>query len=137
MTIELETGRVIADDPEPADDRGVVHELRHLRAADDPFATPPPPAGVRRTVQIKGRPGEARALSSARRRRPRSASDRFGHHPDRIALWAILILLAAASSASQAAVPHRAAHAHGTVAKTAHVTHVARHAPVRFIHVQH
>ncbi len=90
----------------PAD---VAVELAHLSAADDPFATPPPPAGTRRTVQIKGRPAESRMPSMAQRHRGRTASDRIGARPDRIALWAvalgaILILLAAMTSSSQAAV---------------------------------
>jgi hypothetical protein len=92
----------------------VAHELRHLSAADDPFATPPPPPGTRRTVAIKGRPSDYKVPSLAQRHRGRTASDRVGHRPDRIALWAvvlgaILILVAATTSNSQAAVPHRAA----------------------------
>jgi hypothetical protein len=119
----------------PAD---VAHELRHLRAADDPFATPPPPPGVRRTIQIKGRPGGISAPSLARRHRPRTASDRVGHRPDRIALWAVvlgavLILLAAASASSQAAVAHRALPA--PAAHHAKVTHAAHHAPARLMRV--
>jgi hypothetical protein len=114
----------------PAD---VAHELAHLSAADDPFASPPPPAGARRTVQIKGRPGAFGLPSMAQRHRGRTASERVGHRPDRIALWAvalgaILILLAAMTSSSQAAVPHQA---HTAPAVTAKVTHVAHHAPVR------
>ena len=110
-TIEL----TISDDElvvaTPAD---VAHELAHLSAADDPFATPPPPAGTRRTVQIKGRPAESRMPSMAQRHRGRTASDRVGARPDRIALWAvalgaILILLAAMTSSSQAAVADHAA----------------------------
>jgi len=127
-TIELTTdaGPVVAT---PAD---VAHELAHLRGADDPFATPPPPAGARRTIQIKGRPSESRMPSGAQRHRGRTASDRVGHRPDRIALWAvalgaILILLAAMTSSSQAAVAHRAATAPAVSAKVAHVTHVTPH----------
>jgi hypothetical protein len=117
------------------DDDGVAHELRHLRAADDPFATPPPPPGARRTVQIKGRPSEFRGLSRAQRHRGRTASDRVGPRPDRIALWAvvlgaILIILAATSSSSQAAVAHRAAAPQVAAAKVAHAAH---HAPVRLV----
>jgi hypothetical protein len=114
-TIEL-----AGDTPRPARDlvvttaADVAHELRHLSAADDPFATPPPPPGTRRTVAIKGRPSEYKVPSLAQRHRGRTASDRVGHRPDRIALWAvvlgaILILVAATTSSSQAAVPHRAA----------------------------
>jgi hypothetical protein len=127
-TIELTTAT--GDAATPAD---VVHELAHLSAADDPFASPPPPAGARRTVAIKGRPGSFALPSMAQRHRGRTASERVGPRPDRIALWAvalgaILILLAAMTSSSQAAVAHRAATA---PAVTAHVQHVAHHAPVR------
>ncbi|HEX5927293.1 MAG TPA: hypothetical protein VFY45_25985 [Baekduia sp.] len=130
-TIELTTG----DDPAgatPAAD--MAHELAHLSAADDPFATPPPPAGTRRTVQIKGRPTESRMPSMAQRHRGRTASDRIGARPDRIALWAvalgaILILLAAMTSSSQAAV---ARHAATAPAVSAHVVHATtHHAPLR------
>jgi hypothetical protein len=114
-TIEL-----AGDTPRPAGDvvvatpADVAHELRHLSAADDPFATPPPPPGTRRTVAIKGRPSEYKVRSLAQRHRGRTASDRVGPRPDRIALWAvvlgaILILVAATTSTSQAAVPHRVA----------------------------
>jgi hypothetical protein len=105
-----------------------------LSAADDPFATPPPPVGTRRTVQIKGRPTESRMPSMAQRHRGRTASDRIGARPDRIALWAvalgaILILLAAMTSSSQAAVAHHAATA---PAVSAHVVHTTtHHAPLR------
>jgi hypothetical protein len=128
-TIELTSN----DRPIIATPADVVHELAHLSAADDPFATPPPPAGARRTVQIKGRPAESRMPSMAQRHRGRTASDRVGPRPDRIALWAvalgaILILLAAMTSSSQAAVAHRAATA---PAISAHVAHAAHHAPLR------
>jgi hypothetical protein len=135
-TIEL----TMADDDvvaeAPAD---VVHELAHLSAADDPFASPPPPAGSRRTVQIKGRPTDLRLPSMAQRHRGRTASDRVGARPDRIALWAvalgaILILLAAMTSSSQAAVRHSATHAPSVTAKVAHVAHTA---PVRAFRHQH
>jgi hypothetical protein len=128
-TIELLTGAPAA---------AVAHELAHLSAADDPFASPPPPAGQRRTVLIKGRPTEAGRLASvaqrsmAQRHRGRTTSDRVGHRPDRIALWAvalgaILILLAAMTSSSQAAVRHATpAAAATTVAKA---SHAAVHAP--------
>ena len=114
----------------PAD---VAHELAHLSAADDPFASPPPPAGARRTVQIKGRPTHLGLPSMAQRHRGRTASDRVGPRPDRIALWAvalgaILILLAAMTSSSQAAV--RAPRIYAP-AVSAHVVHVHHTAPVR------
>jgi hypothetical protein len=128
-TIELLTDAATNEGPAPRD--AVAHELAHLSAADDPFASPPPPAGVRRTVQIKGRPTEAGRLatiaerSMAQRRRGRTTSDRVGHRPDRIALWAvalgaILILLAAMTSSSQAAVRTTKAAAPAVTAKVAH-----------------
>ncbi len=52
---------------------GVFVPTAHLSAADDPFATPPPPVGTRRTVQIKGRPAEGRMSSTAQRHRGRTA----------------------------------------------------------------
>lgn len=137
-TIELLTDdAAFAEGPAPA--AAVAHELAHLSAADDPFASPPPPAGTRRTVQIKGRPTEAGRLASAQRsmaqrHRGRTTSDRVGHRPDRIALWAvalgaILILLAAMTSSSQAAVRHAAP---ATSAKTtAKIAHATPHAPLR------
>jgi hypothetical protein len=112
------------------DDIGAAHPLhgvflgadapraeRPTAPADDPFATPPPPPGTRRTVQITGRPEIVRAPSTAQRLRGRTAVDRVGHRPDRIALWAvllgaILIVLAAMSSSSQAAVRPAAATPH-------------------------
>lgn len=106
--------RTVADAPAPATSRIIELgrsvdaaaddlELAHLAAADDPFATPPPPAGARRTVQIKGRPHDARLPSMALRHRSRSPSERLGPRPDRIALWAVvlgvlLIVLAATTS---------------------------------------
>jgi hypothetical protein len=51
----------------------------------------------RPTVQIRGRGAEARvdALMSdrARRRPPRTVSERLGPRPDRVALWALLLAL--------------------------------------------
>ncbi len=133
-TIELLTGD---DERAPSAPAAVAHELAHLSAADDPFASPPPPVGVRRTVQIKGRPSESRLAtvagrSMAQRHRGRTTSDRVGHRPDRIALWAvalgaILILLAAMTSSSQAAVRHAKAAVPAVV--TAKVAHAAPTAP--------
>ena len=129
-TFELTTN----EGPVPAAEASaaVAHELAHLSAADDPFATPPPPVGSRRTVQIKGRPTESRLpsvaqRSMAQRHHGRTTSDRVGHRPDRIALWAvalgaILILLAAMTSSSQAAVPHARTSAPAVAAKVAHAT---------------
>lgn len=132
-TIELTTSDDALVVAAPAD---VAHELAHLSAADDPFATPPPPAGTRRTVQIKGRPTESRMPSMAQRHRGRTASDRVGARPDRIALWAvalgaILILLAAMTSSSQAAtVDHEA----GAPVVSAHIVHAAAPLPAPLRH---
>lgn len=142
-TVELITDAAPDEGPAPRD--VVAHDLAHLSAADDPFASPPPPAGVRRTVQIKGRPTEAGRLatiaerSMAQRHRGRTTSDRVGHRPDRIALWAValgavLILLAAMTSSSQAAVRDARAAAPAVAAKVAHVratSHITRSATVR------
>ncbi|HEU4975194.1 MAG TPA: hypothetical protein VFT50_08905 [Baekduia sp.] len=118
-TIELE---ISGDTMGSSDHDRFADELRHLHAADDPFAVPPPASGTRRTVQITGRPGETRVASQAQRHRPRTTSDRVGHRPDRVALWAvllgaILILLAATSSSQAATVPAAA-----PAAKVVHVT---------------
>lgn len=118
--IELELGADRTGGAAPSE--AMVEELRHLHVADDPFSVPPPTG--RRTVQITGRPGESPATSQAQRHRPRTASDRVGHRPDRVALWAVLlgavlILLAATSSSSEAATPPVPAPA------AAHVVHVA------------
>jgi hypothetical protein len=128
--------------PVAAEPSAMAHELAHLSAADDPFATPPPPAGARRTVQIKGRPTESRLASvtqrsMAQRHRGRTTSDRVGHRPDRIALWAValgavLILLAAMTSSSQAAVRHAKTSAPAVAAKVAHAApHASPRAPFR------
>lgn len=52
-------------------------------------ATAPP---ARRTVEIRGRTVPAPAVPRAdRRRAPRRAVERVGPHPDRLALWALLM----------------------------------------------
>ena len=46
----------------------------------------------RRTVQITGRPvSSMRLVEVERRRPPRSAIERLGPRPDRIAMWAVLL----------------------------------------------
>jgi len=83
-----------------------------LETDDRPVAPPPP----RRTVTITGHPDrisrpvralhevpaprrtsgparEPRVMSIDRRRPPRSASERLGARPDRVALWALLMAL--------------------------------------------
>jgi hypothetical protein len=59
------------------------------------------PVPPRRTVTITGRPGEAHR--PVRRRPPRTASERVGARPDRIAAWAfalgmLLIVIAVATA---------------------------------------
>ena len=60
----------------------------------------------RRTVKIGGRPGELQALP-VRRRPPRTASEKLGARPDRVAAWAfalgILLILIAVATANAAA----------------------------------
>jgi hypothetical protein len=61
----------------------------------------------RRTVKIGGRPGELQA-SPVRRRPPRTASERLGARPDRVAAWAFvlgLLLILIAVATANAAVP--------------------------------
>lgn len=82
-----------ADEPEAADRPAV----RGKGSPDRP------------TVRITGNPGvhaeiaERRALREIEGRRPRTTAERVGHHPDRIAMWAVflgimLVLIAATSS---------------------------------------
>lgn len=64
----------------------------------------------RETVHITGSPGvhaavaERRALRELESRRPRSAAERIGHRPDRVAMWTVmlglLLVIIAASSSS-------------------------------------
>jgi hypothetical protein len=52
------------------------------------------PLPARRTVEIRGRPVPAPSVPRAelaRRRPPRRAVERVGPHPDRLALWALLM----------------------------------------------
>jgi hypothetical protein len=108
--------------------RGHARDLRVVTAtvSDDelPFSeralTPP---ARRRTVEITGRtigaPSLPRLVEVDRRRPPRSGTQRIGHRPDRLALWAVILafflILVAATSASHAATPHGApAHATAT-----------------------
>ena len=61
----------------------------------------------RRTVKIGGRPGEL-PPSAVRRRPPRTASERLGARPDRVAAWAfalgILLILIAVATANAAPI---------------------------------
>jgi hypothetical protein len=61
----------------------------------------------RRTVKIGGRPGELQH-TPVRRRPPRTASERLGARPDRVAAWAFalgLLLILIAVATANAAVP--------------------------------
>jgi hypothetical protein len=78
---------------------------------DEPAPEPPaartddrPAPGERRTIRIGGRPeGSLEATRAQRRRPPRTAQERVGARPDRLAAWAValgvlLILIAILSS---------------------------------------
>jgi hypothetical protein len=85
-----------------------------IMPADEPTAADRPAvrgkgSPDRPTVRITGNPGvyaeiaERRALREVEARRPKSAVDRVGHRPDRVAMWAVflglmLVLIAATSS---------------------------------------
>jgi hypothetical protein len=68
-------------------------------------AEAPPAPGERRTIRIGGRPeGSLEATRAQRRRPPRTAHERVGARPDRLAAWAValgvlLILIAILSTA--------------------------------------
>jgi hypothetical protein len=77
-------------------------DVEHLReAAERRHATPEASmearfervhAPERRTVQVTGRPvSSVRLVEVERRRPPRSAVERLGPRPDRIAMWAVLL----------------------------------------------
>jgi hypothetical protein len=107
------------------DDRGSVAALQTAREAralagsepvrphelfedDDPYAIEPPQiaANGRRTVVIRGRVAERQAAlptTNQRRRPARRPSERVGHRPDRVAMYAVglgfLLILVALLSA--------------------------------------
>ena len=78
-------------------------EIAERRASDGARPAPVPRRGphprgtaipARRTVEIRGRPVPAPSVPRAeidRRRPPRRAVERVGPHPDRLALWALLM----------------------------------------------
>jgi hypothetical protein len=79
-----------------------------LHAEDDPYAIEPPQvaANGRRTVVIRGRGAErpmALPATNQRRRPARRPSERVGHRPDRVAMYAVglgfLLILVALLSA--------------------------------------
>jgi hypothetical protein len=83
-------------------DRDIDDEPAPAPAADT--AEPPLAPGERRTIRIGGRPeGSLEATRAQRRRPPRTAHERVGARPDRVAAWAValgvlLILIAILSS---------------------------------------
>jgi hypothetical protein len=102
---------------EPSATATAAADIRHATADAAVFASrdfdlddtvaPPPPPGVRRTVQITGRTVPAPRLVEVERRRPgRRPAERVGPRPDRIALYAVLLgfflILVAATSAHAA-----------------------------------
>jgi hypothetical protein len=94
---------------------------RASRGAPETATALEPPA--RRTVQITGRtvaaPSLPRLVEVQRRRPARRPAERVGPHPDRIALWAVLLgfflILVAATSAHAAPQPAHAAPAAAVV----------------------
>lgn len=80
------------------------------RRGEHPRGTPLP---ARRTVEIRGRtvpaPAVPRTVAVERRRPPRRAVERIGSHPDRIALWAlvmgVVLILVAVGTANAAVIP--------------------------------
>ena len=89
-------------------------EAEPLMEAEEALVVRGRPDLDRRTVHITGHPGihgqltERRALRELQPRRSRSAVERVGRHPDRIAMWVVLlglflVLIAATSSSAGAA----------------------------------
>jgi hypothetical protein len=91
------------DEPEPA-------YLQAVPATPAPLDLPERAANGRRTVVVRGRGAERdnpEYASTAQRHRPaRRPSERVGHRPDRVALWAfglgLLLILVAVLSATGA-----------------------------------
>jgi hypothetical protein len=87
-------------------DRDIGDEHTPAPAPQPPAADAeaPPAPGERRTIRIGGRPeGSLEATRAARRRPSRTAQERVGARPDRVAAWAValgilLILIAILSS---------------------------------------
>jgi hypothetical protein len=80
----------------------VPSEIAAIAADRDIPDDPPPPEpeareaapapGERRTIRIGGRPeGSLEATRAQRRRPPRTAHERVGHRPDRLAAWAVAL----------------------------------------------
>jgi hypothetical protein len=88
--------RDLADDPPPP------RPAARMATVDAPV--PPAAPGERRTIRIGGRPeGSLEATRARRRRPPRTAHERVGARPDRVAAWAValgllLILIAVLSA---------------------------------------
>jgi hypothetical protein len=80
----------------------------HAESASMAVARREPPAS--RTVTVTGNPGGMSAAIT-RRRPPRTTTDRIGHRPDRIVLWAVLLGAVLIILAITSADSHAAAHA--------------------------
>jgi hypothetical protein len=102
---ELDEDLVDADGYELDEDSVIADYLQ----ADDRDAVPGEGDPDRKTVRITANPGihaeiaERRKLREIESRRPKSVADRAAHHPDRVAMWAVVLgiflVLIAASSA--------------------------------------
>jgi hypothetical protein len=94
-------------DVEPDEAPDVVAHMQALAAVPEPLELPDRAANGRRTVVIRGQVAERQRpyTSTAQRHRPaRRPSERVGHRPDRVAMWAVglgllLVLVAILSAA--------------------------------------
>ena len=99
-----------------------VRALDDWSSSDEDAVAPPTssvPGGIagRRTVTISGRVPDHRYVTprQSSRRRPERRYERSGFHPDRMALWAVLLglmLILAAVTSAHAATLHTLAHLH-------------------------
>jgi hypothetical protein len=98
----------VADvDIEPDETPDVVAHMHAVAAVPEPLDLPERAANGRRTVVIRGQVAERQRpyTSTAQRHRPaRRPSERVGHRPDRVAMWAVglgllLVLVAILSAA--------------------------------------
>lgn len=121
-----------AERPGAAVDRAGAAVDRPGARDDDLLASYERPAASaeRRTVTITGRGADP--YRGARRRPPRSAHERVGFRPDRMAMWAVLLgvlLILVAATSSHAAMRHMASHASLRASTPLHAP-VAPHSPL-------